>query len=299
MDSAVASAGSSTKAGREDAARQRRRDGHEAQLDAGRARGRQRLEDLRRVLVLQLLVRFQVHGAHRVVRPGRRRDAAARRAGHADDVHARARQLAGARQRQQAELDRRREAAGRRHRARRADRLAVQLGQAVDEAAQQLGVGVLGAVVALVRGRVAQPKVARHVDHLHTRRDDRGRVVRRHLVGQRQQRDVGAARRLVGRDVLEAQRAAARQRRVHGPERLAHVVDRDDADQLDVGMDEQAPDQLGAAVPRAADDDGLEALHRLNCNRRRGRARPRLEARRRRLRAGTSELRLQTCVSRC
>jgi hypothetical protein len=54
------------------------------------------------------------------------------------------------------------------------------------------------------------------------------------LCGRAQQRDVGAARRLFGRHVLEAQRAAARQRRVHGAQRLADVVDRDDADQLDL-----------------------------------------------------------------
>jgi hypothetical protein len=82
---------------------------------------------------------------------------------------------------------------------------------------------------------------------------------------QRQQRDVRAARRLLGRHVLEAQRAAARQRRVYGPQRLTDVVDRDDTDQLDVGMDEQAPDELRAAVPGAADDDGLEALHLVDC----------------------------------
>ena len=161
-----------------------------------------------------------------------------------------------------AELDRRREAAGRRDRARRPDRLAVQLGQAVDEAAEQLGVGVLGAVIALVGGGVAQAEVARHVDHLHARGEDRGRVVRADLVRQRQQRDVRAARRLFGRDVLEAQRAAPGQRRVHRPQRLADVVDRDHAGQLDLGMDEQAPDHLGAAVTCAADDDGLESLHR-------------------------------------
>jgi hypothetical protein len=32
---------------------------------------------------------------------------------------------------------------------------------------------------------------------------------------------------------------------MHRAQRLADVVDGDDADQLDLGMDEQAPDQLG------------------------------------------------------
>ena len=38
--------------------------------------------------------------------------------------------------------------------------------------------------------------------------------------------------------------AAPGQRRVHRPERLADVIDRGHADQLDLGMDEQAPDHL-------------------------------------------------------
>ena len=46
-----------------------------------------------------------------------------------------------------------------------ADRLAVQLGQAVDErAVEQLGARVVGAVVLLVGGGVAQAEVARQVD---------------------------------------------------------------------------------------------------------------------------------------
>jgi hypothetical protein len=48
---------------------------------------------------------------------------------------------------------------------------------------------------------------------------------------------------------------------VHRPERLTHVIDRDHAGQLNLRMDEQAPDELGAAVTCAADDDGLESLH--------------------------------------
>ncbi len=59
--------------------------------------------------------------------------------------------------------------------------------------------------------------------------------------------------------------AAAGQRRVHGAQRLADVVDRDHADELDLGMDQQAPDELRAAVSGAADDDGLESLHLRNC----------------------------------
>ena len=123
--------------------------------------------------------------------------------------------------------------------------------------------GVGGAVVALVGGGVAQAKVARHVDHPHARREDPGRVVRAHLVRQAEQRDVRAPRRLDRRHVLEAQLAPPGERRVHGAERLPHVVDGDHPNQLDVRVDEEAPDHLGAAVAGAADDDGLEALHAL------------------------------------
>jgi len=74
-------------------------------------------------------------------------------------------------------------------------------------------------------------------------------------------RDVGAARGLFRWHVLEAQRAAAGQRGVDRAQRLTHVIDRDDADQLDVRVDEQAPDELRAPISGAADDDGLESLH--------------------------------------
>jgi hypothetical protein len=50
---------------------------------------------------------------------------------------------------------------------------------------------------------------------------------------------------------------------VHRAQRLANVVDGDDPHQLDVGVNQQAPDHLRAAVTRAADDGGLESLHRV------------------------------------
>ncbi len=86
-------------------------------------------------------------------------------------------------------------------------------------------------------------------------------MLRADLVRQAQQRDVGAAGRLGGRHVLEAQVRASGQRRVHGAQRLADVIDRHHARQLDVGVNQQAADHLGAAVAGAADHDGLEALH--------------------------------------
>src|SRR4051812_42225703 len=48
---------------------------------------------------------------------------------------------------------------------------------------------------------------------------------------------------------------------MHRPERLADVVDAGHAHQLDPGMQQQAPDDLGTAVAAAADHRRPEALH--------------------------------------
>ena len=68
--------------------------------------------------------------------------------------------------------------------------VAVELGQAVDERAEQLGVRVLRAVELLVDRRVAQAEVARQVDDLHARRDQLGHLRRGDLVRQREEHDV-------------------------------------------------------------------------------------------------------------
>ncbi len=87
-------------------------------------------------------------------------------------------------------------------------------------------------------------------------------MLRAHLVRQAEQGDVHAPRRLGGRNVLEPQVAAPGERRVNRAQQLTDVIDGHHADQLDVGVDQQAADHLGAAVAGAPDDDGLEALHR-------------------------------------
>lgn len=61
--------------------------------------------------------------------------------------------------------------------------------------------------------------------------------------------------RLRGRNVLEVQRAVPRQRGGDGPQRLRDAVDGDDPDELDLELEEQAPDAL-APPYRAADDNG-------------------------------------------
>ena len=110
------------------------RTGTKRSVDVLRAGVAERLRDLGDVLVLERLVRAQVDRARRVMRPRARRDAAAGRAGDADDLDG-AREQPGLRERQERELDRRREAARRRDVLRGPDRLAVELGQAVDERA--------------------------------------------------------------------------------------------------------------------------------------------------------------------
>ncbi len=87
-------------------------------------------------------------------------------------------------------------------------------------------------------------------------------MLRAHLVRQAEQRDVRAAGGLGGRHVLEPQVAASGERRVNRAQRLADMIDRHHAGELDVGVNQQAADHLGPAVAGAADDDGLEALHR-------------------------------------
>ena len=76
-------------------------------------------------------------------------------------------------------------------------------------------------------------------------------VLRRHGVGQAEQHHVDAAGRLGRRDPLEDEVGELLQLRVGRRERLADEVDRGDADELDVGVDEEPPGQLGAAVARS------------------------------------------------
>ena len=72
--------------------------------------------------------------------------------------------------------------------------------------------------------------------------------------------DVHPGRGLGRRDALELEVGEALEVRVRGRERLTDEVDRRDAHELDVGVEEEAPDELPAAVAAAADDGCLEAL---------------------------------------
>ena len=72
----------------------------------------------------------------------------------------------------------------------RLDGFAVQLGEAVDEAAEQLGVGVGAAVEALVSGGITQAKIPRHIHDFRARGQQRRGQFRAHFVRKAEQDDV-------------------------------------------------------------------------------------------------------------
>ncbi len=162
----------------------------------------------------------------------------------------------------EAELDRGRETAGGGDVLRLLDRLAIELRQPVDEGAvrEALGDGVIGAVVLLVDRRVAEAEVAREIDDARAGRHQLGHLLGAHLVWEAEEDDVHSLCRLAGGDPFELELGTPLEVRVNGGERLADEVDRSDANELDVGVEEEAANQLRAAVARSADDGGFEAL---------------------------------------
>ena len=105
------------------------------------------------------------------------------------------------------------------------------------------------------RRRVLQPEVAAHVDDLQRReRGELRHLGRRDLVREPEQHDVHArAAASAGGRPSKTRSVTPLERRVGGGERLADEVDRGDAHELDVGVDEQPADHLRAAVAGAAD----------------------------------------------
>ena len=146
----------------------------------------------------------------------------------------------------------------------RADRVAVQLGQAVDERGEQLGARVNATVVPLVRGRVLQPEVAAHVDDLAGPGSaaSSGTFVADTPCGSPSRTTSTPRAASAGGERLEDELGPPLEGGIRGGERLADEVDRRDAHELDVGVEEEAPDELGAAVPGAADHGGAVALAR-------------------------------------
>ncbi len=99
-------------------------------------------------------------------------------------------------ERQEAELDRGRVATGICHQPRAADALAVDLTQAVDRVAHQLGRAVLHLVPALPFGDVADAEIGRKVDDARARIEHRTRILHRNAVRRTEKDDVTAAQRL-------------------------------------------------------------------------------------------------------
>ncbi len=135
------------------------------------------------------------------------------------------------------------------------------LGEAVHRLLQQVRRGVDGAVVFLVGDRVLEAEVAGEVDDAGSLPEHAGHGRGADLVRQAEEDDVHPLRGLLGRELLEAELGAPLQVGVRGGEQVAHVVDGGDADEIDVGVDEQPADDLGGAVAAAAEDGCLEALH--------------------------------------
>src|SRR5687767_3766199 len=80
-------------------------------------------------------------------------------------------------------------------------------------------------------------------------------------MGQAEEDDIHARRGLFGRELLEGKAREALEVGVGRGEGLADVVDGRHADELDVRVDEEAPNDLRGAVAAPADDRRLESLH--------------------------------------
>ena len=150
-------------------------------------------------------------------------------------------------------------AAGDRHQLGLAQRLAVQLGDAVDGARQQIGRRVL-AVPLPVDGGVAQPEVRREVEH-----GDAGLAQRRHRgrggrVRERGEGELDLARELggVGRG-REAQIQHPAQGREGVAHRLARALLGRHHRELEPGMAQEDPQELEPGVPARSEDRDLHA----------------------------------------
>ncbi len=250
------------EAGREDAARQRRRDRHEPQLQALGARVGEQLHDLRDVLVLERLVRLQV-------RPRGSGDACPRPA-RCPSPTSRVMPVTCT----TAPSSRPARASGR---SASSIVVAKQPGDATYFACLICARGSppaghrrtcrAGPGAGAWRRRTARTPPRRGAGSRRTcRRSSRPRRAApapwppSTLCGSAEQRHVAAARRLGRREILELEIRRAVEVRVHRAERLAHVVDRRHARQLDVRVHEQPPRELCAAIAAAADDRCLESL---------------------------------------
>ena len=166
-------------------------------------------------------------------------------------------------QRLVAQLYRGRVAAGQPDDARAADRLAVDLGQAVDRLFEQPGAGVRHLVPAFELGRVSQAEVGREVDQPHTGFKQRGRRIHRDPVrgGEEHHVAVGQPGR---RGIRERDADPTAQAGEHLGHRHAGFLARGDRLQVGIRMRGQQAQQLDAGVAGAADDADAQTPGRIH-----------------------------------
>ena len=146
------------------------------------------------------------------------------------------------------------EAAGVADETRTLDLFAVDLRQTVNELALQLRRRVLAPVVLFELLSVAQPEVARQVNHLHARRQAR-HDLQSLPVRQREEDAINVVQPLeVLRRLLEAQFSQAVQVAMNFCNRLARMLVRRHERDLHPRVEEQYPQKLRAAVARPAED---------------------------------------------
>ena len=144
------------------------------------------------------------------------------------------------------------------HQARGLDGVAVTLGQAVHRHVQQVGPAVRGAVPLFVHLHIVVAEVARHVDDLHARLDQRGDDHVRRAVRQRGEHHVAVLGELfhVQRHELMADRALERGIDVRNV--LPFIGLGRKIDQLDLRVAGQQPHQLQPNVSGRADERDLD-----------------------------------------
>ncbi len=210
--------------------------------------------------VLQHRVREEIVGACRVVRRRLRVHAGAARAGHAEER--RDADDAGALEREERQLRRRGEAAGRRERRGAAQPGAEHVGEGVGESGDELRRGVRP-VVPLVQAKVAHAEVGREIhDEAGAGVEDLARHLRGFPVLEGEEDHVLAARRLACGESREARLGQLGEGRMHVGDGAAGLAPAGRHDFGDVRVLEHQPEQLATHVPGGPDDGDLHLVSR-------------------------------------
>ena len=124
----------------------------------------------------------------------------------------------------------------------------MQLGEAVHRALEQVGARMQEAIPARVVLGVAQPEVGPEIDDRGPGADEVADHPRRRPVGEGQEDRIDVGERAVDRV------AGRGEMRVDATERVGVAIAALEPDERDVRVAHEEPDQLGADVPRRADD---------------------------------------------